>query len=46
MPESKAVSPVVGMVLILAVIAGLMSIIQTKYVPQWDYQKEAQNSKL
>ncbi len=42
MPESKAVSPVVGMVLILAIIAGLMSIIQTKYVPQWDYQKEAQ----
>ncbi len=45
MPESKAVSPVVGMVLILAIIAGLMSIIQTKYVPQWDYQKEAQNFK-
>jgi len=45
MPKSKAVSPVVGMVLILAIIAGLMSIIQTKYVPQWDYQKEAQNFK-
>ncbi|RUM34773.1 MAG: hypothetical protein DSY33_01260 [Archaeoglobus sp.] len=37
------VSPVVGMILILAIIAGIMAIIQTEYVPKWDYQKEAQN---
>ncbi len=40
---SKGVSPVVGMVLVLAIIAGVMSIIQIKYVPQWDYKKEAQS---
>ncbi len=31
------------MVLVLAIIAGVMSIIQTKYIPQWDYQKESQS---
>ena len=40
---SKGVSPVVGMVLVLAIIAGVMSIIQIKYVPQWDYKREAQS---
>ncbi|GEM_PF-1844204 len=40
--KSKAISPIIGMILILAIIAGVMSIIQSEYVPQWDYQKEAQ----
>ena len=41
--NTRAVSPVVGMVLVLAIIAGIMSIIQTQYVPRWDYQKEVQS---
>ncbi len=41
--NTRAVSPVVGMVLVLAIIAGVMSIIQTQYVPRWDYQKEVQS---
>ncbi len=41
--NKRAVSPVVGMVLVLAIIAGVMSIIQTQYIPRWDYQKEAQS---
>ncbi len=41
--NTRAISPVVGMVLVLAIIAGIMSIIQTQYVPRWDYQKEVQS---
>ena len=44
--EDKAISPVVGMVMVLAIIAGFMSIIQTQQLPQWNKQKEAEHYKL
>jgi len=44
--EDKAISPVVGMIMVLAIIAGFMSIIQTQQLPQWNKQKEAEHYKL
>ncbi|AEA47054.1 Ig-like domain-containing protein [Archaeoglobus veneficus] len=44
--QDRAISPVVGMVMILAIVAGFMSIVQTQQLPQWNKQKEAEHYKL
>lgn len=41
--DSKAVSPLIGFVLLLPIIMGLISIIQSQWVPVWNKQVEAKH---
>ncbi len=42
----RGLSPVVGMVMVLAIIAGFMSVLQTQQLPHWNKQKEAEHYRL
>ncbi|MDI3498930.1 MAG: hypothetical protein PWQ40_2299, partial [Archaeoglobus sp.] len=39
--DSKAVSPLIGFVLMLAIIMGLIGIMQAQWVPVWNKEVEA-----
>lgn len=41
--DSKAVSPLIGFVLLLAIIMGLIGIMQSQWVPVWNKQVEAKH---
>ncbi len=42
--DKKAVSPVVGFVLVLAIIALFMALLQAQFLPAWEKQDEAKSS--
>ncbi len=45
--DSKAVSPLIGFVLLLAIIMGFIGIVQSRWVPEWNKAVEAEHlSKL
>ncbi len=41
--DSKAVSPLIGFILMLAIIMGFIGIVQSKFVPEWNKAVEAKH---